>query len=64
MTDGKVGFIGDVSEGGMVPTVIDERTCEVICLVESTGHLVFRDGRLIISAARGKWKGHTHPSAV
>jgi len=44
-----VCFVGEVLKSGMVPTVIDERTCEVICLVGSTDHLVFRDNCLIIS---------------
>ena len=44
-------FVGDVLEGGMAPTVIDERTCEVIRLIGSTDHLVFGDNGLIISSS-------------
>lgn len=48
-TNDEVYFVGEMLESGMVPTVMDERTCEVICLVLSADYLVFGYDRLSIS---------------
>jgi hypothetical protein len=47
-------------KSGMVPTVIDERTCEVICLVLSADHPVFGYDRLSISTMSW-WVKWTYP---
>ena len=52
-SNGEVYFVGEMLESGMVPTVIDQRTCEVICLVLSADHLMLGYDRLTISDALG-----------
>jgi hypothetical protein len=48
-TNGEVHFVGEMLKSGMVPTVIDERTCGVIGLVLSADHLVFGYDHLLIA---------------
>jgi hypothetical protein len=59
-TNGEVYFVGEILKSGMVPTVIDERTCEVICLVLSADHLMLGYDRLSISNS-SRWVKGTYP---